>query len=88
MRHSASGGRSASAADDPDVLVHDPSMDDPTTAFALSRLTGVTPVGVFRDIDSPSYDELMDEQLVSAKEKQGPGDLMGLLHGGDTWDVS
>ena len=50
--------------------------------------TGVTPMGVFRDIDRPSYDELMNEQLASAKAKQGPGDLMELLHSGDTWAVN
>jgi 2-oxoglutarate/2-oxoacid ferredoxin oxidoreductase subunit beta len=75
-------------ATDPGVLIHDPTVDDPTTAFALSRLTGVTPIGVFRDIDRPSYDELMNEQLVTAKQKQGAGDLMALLHSGDTWDVN
>ena len=48
----------------------------------------MTPIGVFRDIDRPSYDELMTEQLATAKAKQGPGDLMALLHSGDTWDVN
>ena len=49
------------------------SVEDPTTAFALSRLTGVTPIGVFRDVDRPSYDELMNEQLVTAKAQAGRG---------------
>ena len=62
-------------------------MDDPSTAFALSRLTGVTPIGVFRDVDRPSYDELMNAQLATATAQQGEGDLMNLLHSGDTWDV-
>ena len=48
-------------------------------AFALSRLTlgtvGATPVGVFRDVDRPSYDELMADQLERAKQQRGEGDL-------------
>jgi 2-oxoglutarate ferredoxin oxidoreductase subunit beta len=88
VRRSASGGLEICNATDPGVLIHDPAVDDPTTAFALSRLTGVTPIGVFRDIDRPSYDELMNEQLVTAKSQQGEGDLMSLLHSGDTWDVN
>jgi 2-oxoglutarate ferredoxin oxidoreductase subunit beta len=48
----------------------------------------VTPIGVIRDIDRPTYDELMSEQLASAQSKQGPGDLMKLLHSGDTWAVN
>jgi 2-oxoglutarate ferredoxin oxidoreductase subunit beta len=79
-------------ADDPGVLVHDASADEPTTAFALSRLTGdaagVTPIGVFRDVDAPSYDELMSAQIETAVAKQGPGDLGALLRSGDTWTVN
>jgi 2-oxoglutarate ferredoxin oxidoreductase subunit beta len=88
VRRSASGGLEVCDATDGGILVHDPSADDPTTAFALSRLTDVTAIGVFRDIDRPSYDELMNEQLVAAKQQQGDGDLMALLHSGDTWTVN
>ena len=78
-------------ADDKDVLTHDAASVDPTMAFALSRLTGesagVTPIGVFRDVDAPSYDELMREQIETAVTKQGAGDLGALLRSGDTWTV-
>jgi 2-oxoglutarate ferredoxin oxidoreductase subunit beta len=87
VRRNAQGSLEVCDATDPGVLIHDPSIDDPTTAFALSRLTGVTPIGVFRDIDRPSYDELMSEQLATAKAQQGEGDLMALLHSGDTWSM-
>jgi 2-oxoglutarate ferredoxin oxidoreductase subunit beta len=88
VRRSADGGLEICAADDPDVLVHRAGIEDPTTAFALSRLTGVTPIGVFRDVDRPSYDELLNAQVDAAVEKDGQGDLMALLHGGDTWSVA
>src|SRR5437763_1049286 len=59
--------------------------------FALSRLTrstaGATPIGVFRDVSRPVYDELMEEQLEVSKQQKGAGDLEALLHAGDTWEI-
>lgn len=87
----ADGTLEVCSADDTRVLVHNARAIDPTLAFALSRLTGetagVTPVGVFRNIDLPTYDELMSSQLDKAVGRQGKGDLMALLHGGDTWTI-
>jgi 2-oxoglutarate ferredoxin oxidoreductase subunit beta len=80
------------AATDPYVLVHDETHEGPALAFALSRVTqathGGTPVGVFRDVERPVYDELMAEQLRAAEEKRGQGDLAELLHSGETWTIS
>jgi len=46
------------------------------------------PLGVFRAVERPVYDDLMSEQLVAAREQSGEGDLAALLHSGDTWVVS
>jgi len=77
--------------DDGDALVWDAHHPEASPAFALSRLTrdtvGATPIGVFRDIERPVYDELMAEQLEAARE-QKEGELAGLLGGGDTWTIS
>ncbi|MGW0579920.1 2-oxoacid:ferredoxin oxidoreductase subunit beta, partial [Streptomyces sp. NPDC002920] len=78
--------------DDPDILVHDAHTPSPTTAFALSRLADPgtlthTPIGVFRDVRRPVYDAQMAEQLDTAVEQHGKGDLAALLAGGDTWTV-
>ncbi|ANO41837.1 2-oxoacid:ferredoxin oxidoreductase subunit beta [Streptomyces sp. SAT1] len=75
-----------------DILVHDAHAASPTTAFALSRLADPdtlhhTPVGVFRDIQRPVYDTLMADQLDTAAQQQGTGDLAALLAGNDTWTV-
>ena len=76
----------------PHVLVHDESSESAALAFALSRVTqdthGGTPVGVFRNIVRPVYDELMAQQLETATAKSGPGDLAALLHSGETWTIS
>jgi 2-oxoglutarate ferredoxin oxidoreductase subunit beta len=73
------------------LLVHDEHRKEPSLAFMLSRLAHSThkptPIGVFRDVDRPVYDQLMAEQLEAATAKQGRGDLAKLLHGGDTWQL-
>ncbi|MBE7188737.1 2-oxoacid:ferredoxin oxidoreductase subunit beta, partial [Jatrophihabitans endophyticus] len=80
-------------ADDPRVVVHDAHRDDPSYAFALSRLSSGTdayaPMGVFRDVRRPVYDTMMAEQLDAAAAKS-PGDdaaLQKLLLGSDPWTV-
>ena len=80
------------ASTDPGSLVtHDAHVADPSYAFALSRLSGSdlanTPIGVFRQVPRPSYDDLMSEQIETARQRQGDGDLASLLAGGDTWQV-
>jgi 2-oxoglutarate ferredoxin oxidoreductase subunit beta len=80
--------------DEADLVVHDAHAAEPSHAFDLSRLSEVslarTPIGVFRDVERPVYDDLMREQLERAAETQGAGDpdaLAGLLAGQDTWTV-
>ncbi|MFF7469327.1 thiamine pyrophosphate-dependent enzyme [Streptomyces sp. NPDC008092] len=80
------------ADNEAEVLVHDAHSPSPTTAFALSRLADPdtlhhTPLGVFRSVERPVYDVQMSEQLDTAVEQHGKGDLAGLLAGGDTWTV-
>jgi 2-oxoglutarate/2-oxoacid ferredoxin oxidoreductase subunit beta len=76
-----------------DVLLrHDEHHPEPSLAFALSRLAhtphGPTPLGVFRAVERPIYNELMEGQLAAAKEAKGVGDLGTLLRAGDTWTIS
>ncbi|WP_435642900.1 2-oxoacid:ferredoxin oxidoreductase subunit beta [Streptomyces sp. H49] len=70
-----------------DLVVHDSGAHDPTTAFALSRLTDPTPVGVFRDTERTIYDAALNAQLDAAVDRHGKGDLTSLLTGTDTWTV-
>ena len=87
VRRAADGGVELCAADDPGVLVHDPALEDPSTAFALSRLQVPTPVGVFRQVSRPTYDEQVQAQVAHAQASDGRGSLAELLRGGDTWTV-
>jgi 2-oxoglutarate/2-oxoacid ferredoxin oxidoreductase subunit beta len=74
-----------------EALVWDARHPEASPAFALSRLTretvGATPIGVFRDVERPVYDELMEDQLRDAREKK-QGELASLLGAGDTWTIS
>jgi 2-oxoglutarate ferredoxin oxidoreductase subunit beta len=45
------------------------------------------PIGVFRAVDRPKYDELLNEQVRNTIDNQGPGDLEALFRSGDTWTV-
>jgi hypothetical protein len=76
---------------DPGDRRHDAHREDPSYAFARSRLSsspdGPTPIGVFRDVQRPVYGDLMTQQIAGATDRSGPGDLEKLLHSGDTWDV-
>ncbi len=79
-------------ADESELLVHDAHAADPTTAFALSRLTDsgvltLAPIGVFRQVERPTYDDLARAQVDTAVGTSGPGDLATLLAGKDTWTV-
>lgn len=72
------------ADNEADILVHDAHATSPTTAFALSRLADPdtlhhTPIGVLRSVERPVYDTLMSEQLDTAVETDGKGDLAALL---------
>jgi 2-oxoglutarate ferredoxin oxidoreductase subunit beta len=76
---------------DPDrVVVHDATTDDPSYAFALSRLSTQdlthTVTGIYRDVDRPAYDDLARAQVRTATEAK-PADLRSLLRGADTWTV-
>ncbi|MEJ5913854.1 2-oxoacid:ferredoxin oxidoreductase subunit beta [Pseudokineococcus sp. 1T1Z-3] len=84
----------AADADGREVVVHDAGAQDPSQAFALSRLDGPSmahvPVGVFRSVVRPTYDDLVRDQVASAQASSGPAtdaDLDALIAGGDTWVV-
>ena len=73
-----------------DILVHDIYLQDPSVAFMLARMEQPDfpqPVGVFRAVERPSYDQLMADQIDAAIAKSGPGSLEKLIYTGDMWTV-
>nr|WP_281386676.1 2-oxoacid:ferredoxin oxidoreductase subunit beta [Jiangella mangrovi] len=91
-RNPATGSLEVCDGDDPGLVVHDATADDPTQAFALSRLADPgtlarSPIGIFRRVERPAYGDLMSAQVDEAALKQGEGDLQALLRGNDAWTV-
>ena len=73
-----------------DLIFHDEKTPDPSLAFLLSRMRYPQfpePIGVFRAIERPTYDEAVNGQITAAVAKQGAGDLDALFNSGDTWVV-
>ena len=71
------------------LLVHDEKATEPTLAYFLSRMGPPdfpTPLGVFRAVDKPIYDQLLLEQVEEAQANT-PADMNALYRQGQTWDV-
>ncbi|MEN3305319.1 MAG: 2-oxoglutarate/2-oxoacid ferredoxin oxidoreductase subunit beta [Micromonosporaceae bacterium] len=86
--------RPTSETDATEIVVHDATVAEPAYAFALSRLPGPdlrnTPIGVFRSVSRPSYDDLVRQQTQAATAKQNgtpEAELTSLLSSGDTWTI-
>jgi 2-oxoglutarate ferredoxin oxidoreductase subunit beta len=73
-----------------DILVHNINLEDPSVAFMLARMEQPDfpqPVGIFRAVERPSYDQMLAEQIETAIAKSGPGMLEKLIYSGDMWTV-
>ena len=73
-----------------DLLVHDESTEQPALAYFLSRMEHPAfpiPLGVFRCVDRPSYEQQLVAQGKLAVAERGKGDLEKLYHSADTWVV-
>jgi 2-oxoglutarate/2-oxoacid ferredoxin oxidoreductase subunit beta len=73
-----------------DLLIHDERAEEPSLAYLLSRM--VYPrfpecVGVFRCVQRPTYDELLNKQLEDVIRTKGRGKLDELFASDDTWVV-
>jgi 2-oxoglutarate ferredoxin oxidoreductase subunit beta len=75
-----------------DLLFHNEKLDEPTHAYLLSRMRYENgfpePIGVLRDVQRPTYDVELNQQIEVARAKRGDGDLNALFNSGETWVVS
>lgn len=76
---------------DDDLLIHDEREQNPSIQMMLARMRYPEmpePMGVLRDVEGvPTYNDQINEQVTSAKERFGEGDLEKLFSAGDTWVV-
>ncbi|WP_296137892.1 2-oxoacid:ferredoxin oxidoreductase subunit beta [uncultured Tessaracoccus sp.] len=75
-----------------DVVVHDETLEDPSHAFALSRLTepGVlhqAPVGILRRVTRPTYDDRVRDQIAAVEADDREAALASVIAGPDTWEA-
>ncbi len=73
-----------------ELLVHDEKTPDGSHAYLLSQLTYPempVPFGVFRAVERPTYDEMLDGQVAAMRKEKGEGDLKKLIYGSSTWTV-
>lgn len=74
-----------------DLLFHDESADSPALAYLLSRMRYPQfpePIGVFRCVERPIYDQQINQQVDQAIAERGAGSLNKLFTSGDTWTVT
>ena len=75
-----------------DLITHDQYAEDTTLANFLAGMSDTPdmphPMGIFRSVRHPCYEDLMTNQIRTAKESMGDGDLEALLNAGETWTVS
>lgn len=80
---------SMNTEDDAGLLVHDAHAEETALGLMLSYMdypAFPVPVGVFRSVERPTYEELLARQVEDAMAK-GRGDIEALLHGPETWEV-
>lgn len=74
-----------------DLLKHNEFDQSVVLAYLLAQMSNnpefPTPIGVFRQILKPTYDQEMQKQISNVIDKKGKGDLEKLLLGGNTWEV-
>jgi len=73
-----------------DLLIHDEKAEEPSLAYLLSRM--VHPrfpecVGVFRAVQRPTYEDLLNKQIEDIRRNRGAGKLEDLFASDDVWVV-
>ncbi len=74
-----------------EAAIWDPTEDSAAAAFMLIQMekdeTMPRPMGVLRQVEAPTLEGLVHEQLSTVTENRGNGDLKDLLYTSDVWEV-
>ena len=74
-----------------DCLTWNEGLENPATAFLAAQLLPPlfpTAIGVFRNVQRPTYEAGAVAQIQHEIDRHGVGKLEDLLHSGDTWTVN
>jgi len=70
----------------------DPTMTSSAPAYTMSMMgphPGMpNPIGIFRSVEAPSFEQAVRAQIESATARAGAGTLKELIYSGETWDVA
>ena len=74
-----------------DILVHDAHCEDNTLQLKLAMMDNEhgfpIALGVIRDVEAPTYDSAVNEQIEEVKAKKPYHNFMELLETNDIWEV-
>jgi len=73
-----------------ELLIHNEKDPEPNHAYLLTQMEYPelpVPFGVFRDIDRPTYDDMLNDQVKASVQASGEGSLKELIYGSETWSV-
>ena len=74
-----------------EASVWDPTVDSAGAAFLMSQLDKdpnmPRPMGVLRQVQAPTLEDLVHEQVSSVTDKRGDGNLKDLIYTSDAWQV-
>ena len=73
-----------------DILVHDAHCMDNTLQLKLALMEGPdfpVALGVIRDVEAPTYEVAVAEQIAEVKDKKKYHNFQELLMTNDTWEV-
>ena len=73
-----------------DVLVHDAHTPANFLHQQLAMMDGIElplALGVIRDVDSPVYNEALEQQIADVRARKGFGSLRDMIMAGETWEV-
>ena len=74
-----------------DILVHDAHCEDNTLQLKLAMMDNEhgypIALGIIRDVEAPTYDEAVNQQIEDVKAQKKYHNFMELLETNDTWEV-
>ncbi len=74
-----------------DIIVHDEHTNEPYLAMILGRMQFPefpVPMGIFRAVERPTYEDMLSNQVADAIAKRGAGSIEKLLNSGETWTIN
>ncbi len=74
-----------------DILVHDENALEPNLSYILGRMQFPeypVPMGVFRAVHKPTYEQMLHGQVSKSISISGAGDIEKLINAGETWEIN